>query len=88
MLCGVDFALGPSYDVVLPVNDVNSNRRKLLREYSPRLVLSYPSAAREDVANALKENADKILVCTLRECLPPFNSVTEVLETIKKRDVV
>jgi uncharacterized protein YyaL (SSP411 family) len=86
MICGIDFAIGPSFDVVLPDNNVASNRKKMLKDYNPRLVLSYPSAGREDVSNALKESNQKIIACTLTECLPPFNSINEVIETIKKRN--
>ena len=86
MICGIDFAVGPSFDVVLPDGNSVSNRKIILKNYNPRLVLSYPSAAREDVTKALRESKNKIIVCTLTECLPPFNSVKEVLETIKKRN--
>ena len=88
MICGIDFAIGPSFDVVLPEDGVSSNRKKMLKHYNPRLVLSYPSAGREDVANALKDSNKKIIACTLTECLPPFNSINDVIETIKKRNAV
>ena len=88
MICGIDFAIGPSFDVVLPYNNMASNRKKMLKDYNPRLVLSYPSAGREDVANALIDSNKKIIACTLTECLPPFNSINEVIETIKKRNDV
>jgi uncharacterized protein YyaL (SSP411 family) len=85
MLTAVDFAVGPSFDMVLQSSGSNKDRLKdLFCSYDPRVIVSYEKDVRHDIEAASKDNAGSVLVCSMKECLLPQKGVKEALSLIRK----
>jgi uncharacterized protein YyaL (SSP411 family) len=85
MLTAVDFAIGPSYDMVLQDQRLRKDSLKELSHvYEPRVIISYKKDARHDIEEASKDNVESVLVCSMKECLLPQKGVKEALSLIRK----
>ena len=84
MLTAVDFAIGPSFDMVIPNSrSIRDQLNELSNAYEPRVVLSYRREARPDIKEASRNNADSVLVCSMKECLLPQKGLKEALALIR-----
>jgi uncharacterized protein YyaL (SSP411 family) len=84
LLLGVDFALGPVYNVTL-VGDLNDegllNLLKTLRvSYLPRMVVSLKPAGKAGLGYEQIEGKATAYVCRDQTCLPPKNKPLEMLK--------
>ena len=84
LLLGVDFALGPVYNVTL-VGDLNDegllNLLKTLRvSYFPRMVVSLKPAGKAGLGYEQIEGKATAYVCRDQTCLPPMNKPLEMLK--------
>jgi uncharacterized protein YyaL (SSP411 family) len=84
LLLGVDFALGPVYNVTL-VGDLNDegllNLLKTLRvSYFPRMVVSLKPAGKTGLGYEQIEGKATAYVCRDQTCLPPMNKPLEMLK--------
>jgi uncharacterized protein YyaL (SSP411 family) len=92
MLVGLEFALGPSYNLVLVGELADKNTYDMLaalrKEYLPNLTISLwtPKQAKVSVSGLVYERIDAkptAYVCRDQTCLPPTNSVDKMLEMLK-----
>ena len=84
MLTAVDFAIGPSFDVVLQSSRSSRDELNvLLHAYEPRVVLSYKREARPDLKERSRNRADSVLVCSMKECLQPQRDLKEAFALIR-----
>ncbi len=84
ILTAVDFAIGPSFDVVLQNSRSSRDElNELLHAYEPRVVLSYKREARPDLKEGSRNKADSVLVCSMKECLPPQRDLKEAFALIR-----
>ena len=86
LLLGVDFALGPAYNVTL-VGDLKDegllNMLKTLRvRYLPRMEVSLKSAAKAGLGFEQIEGKATAYVCRDQTCLPPTNKPLEMLKLL------
>ena len=85
MLTAVNFAIGPSFDMVLhETRPSKEELRKISHAYEPRVILSYKRNARQDLEAVSRENANSVLVCSMKECFLPQKGVSEALSLIQK----
>jgi uncharacterized protein YyaL (SSP411 family) len=92
MLVGLEFALGPSYNVVLVGDLADKNTCNMLaalrKKYLPNLTISLwtPKQAKVSVSGLVYEQIDAkttAYVCRDQTCLPPTNSVDKMLKMLK-----
>jgi uncharacterized protein YyaL (SSP411 family) len=86
LLLGVDFALGPAYNVTL-VGDLKDesllNMLKTLRvRYLPRVEVSLKSAAKAGLGFEQIEEKATVYVCRDQTCLSPTNKPLEMLKLL------
>jgi len=89
LLLGVDFALGPTYNVTL-VGDLNDegllNMLKTLRSrYPPRMVVSLKSTRKAEFGYEQIEGKATAYVCRDQTCLPPTNKPQEMLKLFSEK---
>jgi len=92
MLVGLEFALGPNYNVVLVGDPADKNTVNTLgairKEYLPNLTLSLltPEQAKANVSGVVYgkiEGKTTAYVCRDQTCMPPTNSAEKMLELLK-----
>ena len=92
MLVGLEFALGPSYNVVLVGDPADKNTVDMLaalrKKYLPNLTLLLwtPEQAKANVSGVVYEKIEgktTAYVCRDQTCMPPTNSVEKMLELLK-----
>jgi len=85
-LIGVDFAIGPAYNVTV-VGDLDEDSTKsmlaaLRGHYLPNLVISLRPPARAGLGFEKIEGKATVYVCRGQTCLPPTNNVEKMLELL------
>jgi uncharacterized protein YyaL (SSP411 family) len=94
MLVGLEFALGPNYNVVLVGDPADKNTVNMLaalrKEYLPNLTLSLwtPEQAKANTSGVIYEKIDDkttAYVCSDQTCMPPTNSIEKMLELLKSQ---
>ena len=87
-LCGVDFAVGPAYNVTLVGDMTEENMRNMiaaLRErYIPDMVVSIKPPGKAGLGYEMIEGKGAAYVCRGQTCLPPTNSVEKMLELLEQ----
>ncbi len=92
MLAGLDFLLGPSYNVVVAGNSADNDTKNILsalrKQYIPNLTLSLwtPERAKAALSGVSYEKIDgkaTVYVCKNQTCMPPTNEVEKMLEYLK-----
>ena len=93
MLAGLDFLLGPSYNVVVAGNPADNDTKNMLatlrRQYIPNLTLTLwtPERAKAAPAGVSYEKIDgkaTAYVCKNQTCMPPTNDIEKMLEYLEK----
>jgi uncharacterized protein YyaL (SSP411 family) len=93
MLAGLDFLLGPSYNVVVAGNPADNDTKNMLatlrRQYIPNLTLTLwtPERAKTAPAGVSYEKIEgkaTAYVCKNQTCMPPTNEVEKMLEYLDK----
>jgi len=92
MLVGLEFALGPSYNVVLVGDPEDKNTVNMLaalrKKYLPNLTLLLwtPEQAKANVSGVVYEKIEgktTAYVCRDQTCMPPTNRIEKMLELLK-----
>jgi uncharacterized protein YyaL (SSP411 family) len=86
MLLGVDFAVGPAYNVIL-VGDLHDdgmrNMLKVLREnYLPNMVVSLRQAGKAGLGYEKIDGKATAYVCRGQTCMPPTNETKKMLKLL------
>jgi len=86
MLLGVDFAVGPTYNVIL-VGDMHETDtlemvRVLRKRYLPNLVVSLRHPGNAGLGYEKIEGKATAYVCRDRTCMPPTNSAAKMMELL------
>lgn len=86
MLAGLDFAVGPAYNVVL-VGDLQKKDTlemlsALRKSYAPNMVVSLKHPSKADVGYELLDDKATAYVCRDQTCMPPTNSTAKMLELL------
>jgi uncharacterized protein YyaL (SSP411 family) len=88
MLLGVDFAVGPSYNVVLvgdPDEDSMRNMLKVFGEnYLPNTVVSLRRAGKAGLGYEKIEDKATAYVCRGQTCMPPTNKTKKMLKLLRQ----
>jgi uncharacterized protein YyaL (SSP411 family) len=89
-LLGVDFSLGPTFNVIL-IGDLNDGNTvallKPLREnYLPNVVVSLKSQDNAGLGYEKMEGKTTAYVCRDQMCLPPTNKTEKMLELLEMAD--
>jgi uncharacterized protein len=93
MLAGLDFLLGPSYNVIVAGNPADNDTQSMLatlrRQYIPNLTLTLwtPEKAKAAPAGVSYEKIDgkaTAYVCKNQTCMPPTTEVEKMLEYLEK----
>lgn len=84
MVSAIDFAAGPSFDIVIAVDEPGKQISEISAVYNPRMVMSYQGEARPDVLEAMKSHGKGIFVCSMTECYPPVESASAAIDLIRK----
>ncbi len=84
MIGAMDLAIGPSFDVVMAVDDLDKQLKEFNSEYNPRVVIGFHGDSRSDVADMMKVQGKGIFVCSMTECYLPVESASEALDLIRK----
>jgi uncharacterized protein len=86
LLLGVEFVVGPAYNVTLvgdPSEEGMANLRKALRElYLPNTVVSLKPAGKASLGYEQIEGKATAYVCRDRTCLPPTNKPLKMLKLL------
>ncbi|MCW4010067.1 MAG: thioredoxin domain-containing protein [Candidatus Bathyarchaeota archaeon] len=86
LLAGVDFAVGPSFSVVLVGEATRKDTLDMLealkRHYLPTTVVSVKSSDKAGLGYAQIEGAATAYVCRNQTCLPPTNRASKMLEQL------
>jgi hypothetical protein len=86
MLVGLDFALGPAYNVVLVGEHAEEGLKLMLQElrknYLPNLTLLIRKPDQVSIPGGYEKIGDKATayVCRNQTCMPPTNSIDKMLE--------
>jgi uncharacterized protein YyaL (SSP411 family) len=89
MLTGLDFALGPSFSIVLvgerSADDTKAMLAAIRKNYRPNLMVKLWNQANEQsAAPGLKyekiEGEATVYVCRNQTCMPPTNKIEKMLE--------
>ena len=92
LLLGVDFAVGPSYKVILVGNSKGSDMRSIISElgehFTPNVTFSLKAPVEPNVGlSALRyelvEGKPTAYVCRNQTCLPPTNKKEKLLELLE-----
>jgi uncharacterized protein YyaL (SSP411 family) len=86
LLAGVDFAVGPGYNVVL-VGDMREQDtldmlKALRRNYLPNMVVSLRQPAKPGLGYEKVEGKATVYVCRGRVCMQPTNKAEKMLELL------
>jgi uncharacterized protein len=93
MLAGLDFLLGPSYNVVVAGNPADNDTKNMLAtlrsQYIPNLTLTLwtPELAKAAPVGVSYEKIDgkaTAYVCKNQTCMPPTNDTEKMLEYLEK----
>jgi len=89
-LLGVDFAVGPVFNVVL-VGESNEGSmlsliKPLRKNYLPNMVMTLKSPDKASLGYDMLEGKATVYVCRGQMCLPPTNSVERMLEFLEIAD--
>ena len=83
MLLGVDFAVGPAYNVILvgdPYEESMLSMLKALREhYLPNMVVSLRQPSEAGLGYEKVEGKATAYVCRDQTCMPPTNKTEKML---------
>jgi uncharacterized protein YyaL (SSP411 family) len=86
MLIGVDFAVGPAYNVILvgaPQEDSTQEMLGSLRDrYLPNMVISLRSPSAAGLGYKKIEDKATAYVCCDQTCMPPTNKIEKMLELL------
>jgi uncharacterized protein YyaL (SSP411 family) len=86
MLLGVDFTVGPAYNVILvgdPDEDSMRNMLKVLREnYLPNMVISLRQAGKAGLGYEKIDGKATAYVCRGQTCMPPTNKTKKMLKLL------
>jgi uncharacterized protein YyaL (SSP411 family) len=86
MLLGVDFAVGPAYNVILvgdPDEDSMRNMLKVLGEnYLPNVVVSLRRASKAGLGYEKIDGKATAYVCRGQTCMPPTNKTKKMLKLL------
>jgi hypothetical protein len=86
MLLGVDFAVGPAYNVILvgdPHEDNMRNMLEVLREnYLPNVVVSLREAGKAGLGYEKIDGKATAYVCCGQTCMPPTNKSKKMLKLL------
>ncbi len=87
LLAGVDFAIGPSYSVLL-VGTLNGKDTtemidNLKKPYLPNMVVSLKSPDKAGFGHEKIENKATAYVCRDQMCLPPTNQTQKMMEQLE-----
>jgi hypothetical protein len=86
MLLGVDFAVGPTYHVILvggPHEDsIQSMLKPLKANYLPNMVLSLQQSGSAELGYEKIEDKATAYVCHDQTCMPPTNKAEKMLELL------
>jgi len=86
MLVGLDFALGPAYNVVLVGEPAEGEMQMMLealrKNYLPNLTLSIRKPEQVLIAGVYEKIGGKATayVCRNQTCMPPTNNIKKMLE--------
>lgn len=84
MLTAIDFAIGPSFDIVLPGVFGKGELSALASVYEPRVIVSHMRNARNDIKEASRNSERSVLVCSMKECYLPQPSLKDAFALIEK----
>lgn len=93
MLAGLDFLIGPSFNVIVAGNPADNGTQGMLdtlrRQYIPSLTLTLWTSERAKAAPAgvSYEKTDgkaTVYVCKNQTCMPPTNEIQKMLEYLEK----
>jgi uncharacterized protein YyaL (SSP411 family) len=86
LLLGVDFTVGPAYNVILVGNSGEEDTLRLLKalrtHYLPNMVVSLKPPEKSGVGYEKVDGKATAYVCRDQTCLPPTNSVKKMLELL------
>jgi uncharacterized protein YyaL (SSP411 family) len=86
MLVGVDFAVGPFYNVVLVGNPHEDSMQSLLRalkaNYLPNMVVSLRQPSEAGLGYEKIEDKATAYICRDQTCMPPTNKTEKMLELL------
>ena len=86
MLLGVDFAVGPAYNVILvgdPQEDSMQQMRDALKAvYLPNMVVSLREPSAAGLGYEKIEGKATAYVCRDQTCMPPTNKTEKMLELL------
>jgi uncharacterized protein YyaL (SSP411 family) len=86
MLVGVDFAVGPTYNVILvgdlPEDSMRSMLRALKAAYLPKMVVSLRQPSEAGLGYEKIEGKATAYVCRDQTCMPPTNKIEKMLELV------
>ncbi len=89
MLVGLDFAVGPAYNVVLVGDLQNKDMKEMLaalrRSYVPNMVVSLKHPAKAGVGYEKIDGKATAYVCRDQICMPPTNSTAKMLELLGQK---
>ena len=86
VLVGLDFSLGPAYNVILVGEPTEKELQVMLgalrKNYLPNLTLSIRKPNQVSIAGSYQKIGDKATayVCRNQTCMPPTNSIEKMLE--------
>ncbi len=86
MLVGVDFAVGPAYNVILVGAPQEDSMHKMLgslkASYLPNMVISLRSPSAAGLGYEKIEDKATAYVCRDQTCMPPTNKIKKMLELL------
>ncbi len=86
LLAGIDFTVGPNYRLLVVGNLRDSNTIEMLEaaneRYNPNLVVSAKLPEKAGYGFSMLENNATAFVCHDQMCLPPTNSIKQMLEQL------
>jgi uncharacterized protein YyaL (SSP411 family) len=84
MLVGVDFAVGPAYNVILVGNPQEDNLKSMLNAlkacYLPNMVISFRLPSKAGLGYERIDGKATAYVCRDQICMPPTNKTEKILE--------
>ena len=86
MLIGVDFAVGPAYNVILVGAPQEESTQEMLgslkEKYLPNMVISLRSPSAAGLGYEKIEDKATAYVCRNQICMPPTNKIKKMLELV------
>ena len=89
MLVGLDFALGPTYNIVLVGNPDEKETQLILeairKNYLPNSTLSIRKPEQAPIVGGYEKIGNKVTayICRNQTCMPPTNSIEKMLEYLE-----